>query len=169
MRRLLLVDDDLNVLHALQRSLKQCRFASELRVEIFSDPLQALERAREVEFDVAVSDYQMPQMDGITFLQRFRPLQPDTVRLVLSASTEFETVKRAINEAEVFRYIPKPWDLSELQEIITLALARRDELDATRIQTGELTAQQLAMRRLEAEEGGITQVKWGADGSVHLE
>lgn len=169
MRRLLLVDDDINVLHALQRSLRQCSFAASLRVDIFSDPLQALEYAREVEFDVAVSDFQMPQMDGITFLQRLRQLQPDVVRLVLSASTEFETVKRAINEAEVFRYIPKPWDLSDLQEIIPLALARRDQLDATRIQTGELTPERVALRRLEAQESGITQVKWGADGSVQLE
>ena len=153
MRRLLLVDDDVNVLHALQRSLRQCAFAAELRAELFNDPLQALLRAAEVDFDVAISDYQMPQMDGVTFLKKLRVLQPDVVRLVLSASTEFEIVKRAINEAEVFRYIPKPWQLSDLQEIIPLALARRDQLDASRLQLGELTPQQLAARRLEAEEG----------------
>ena len=169
MRRLLLVDDDVNVLHALQRSLRQCAFAREVRTELFSDPLQALARAAEVDFDVAISDYQMPQMDGITFLQQLRILQPDAVRLVLSASTEFDIVKRAINEAEVFRYIPKPWHLSDLQEIIPLALARRDQHDATRMQGGDLTPQQLAARRLEAEEGGITKVNWGPDGSVHLD
>lgn len=169
MRRLMLVDDDKNVLHALQRSIRQCSFAAELRIELFTDPLLALERSRTVEFEVAISDFQMPQLDGIHFLQRLRVLQPDVVRLILSASTEFETVKRAINEAEVFRYIPKPWDLADLQEIIPLALARRDELDATRLQTGELTLQQLALRRLEAAESGITQVNWGPDGSVNLD
>ncbi len=139
MRRLLLVDDDVNVLHTLQRSLRQCAFAPGLRIELFSDPLQALARAAEVDFDVAISDYQMPQMDGMTFPNRLRILQPDAVRLVLSASTEFDIVKRAINEAEVFRYIPKPWQLSDLQEIIPLALARRDQLDATRMHLGDLT------------------------------
>ena len=169
MKRLLMVDDDINVLHALQRSLRQCTFAAELRAELFSDPLKALARAAEVDFDVAISDYQMPEMDGITFLKQLRILQPDTVRLVLSASTEFDIVKRAINEAEVFRYIPKPWHLSDLQQIIPLALARRDQLDVTRLQLGDLTPQQLAARRLEAEESGITKVNWGPDGSVHLD
>ena len=50
MRRLLLVDDDVNVLHALQRSLRQCAFAREVRTELFSDPLQALARPAEVDF-----------------------------------------------------------------------------------------------------------------------
>ena len=169
MRRLLLVDDDINVLHALQRSLRQCSFTNELRTEICVDPVLALKRASEVDFDIVISDYLMPQMDGIAFLKQLRVLQADAVRLILSASTEFEIVKRALNEAEIFRYIPKPWHLSDLQELIPLALARRDQLDETRVQLGKLTPQQLAARHLEAEESGITKVNWGPDGSVHLD
>lgn len=168
MKRLLLVDDEPNVLHALQRMLRQCVFAQPLRIETFTDPLQALARAHEVEFDVAVSDYQMPVMNGVAFLQLLRQVQPHTVRLILSASTEFDTVMRAVNDAEVFRYIPKPWQQSDLQETLTLALARRDQADDLQLQLGQMTQQELEERRLEADEPGITKVNWGADGSVLL-
>lgn len=169
MRRLLLLDDEINVLHALQRTLRQCRFARALRIEFFTDPEQALVRAGEIDFDVVISDFQMPGMNGVEFLQCLRQLQPDAVRLVLTASTDFETVKQAINVAQIFRYIPKPWASEELQEAVRLALAQRDESDRVGLQTGSLTAQQLDERRLEAAEPGITKVNWGPDGSVLLD
>lgn len=169
MRRLLLVDDEINVLHALQRALRQCSFKDDIRVEIFRDPVAALTRAVEVDFDLAISDFQMPQMNGVDFLKKLRQIQPDAVRLVLSASTEFDTVMRAINEAEVFRYIPKPWRPDELEEVIQHALARRSADDAVRLQTGKISARELAERKLEADEPGITKVNWGPDGSVRLD
>ena len=168
MKRLLLVDDEQNVLNALLRMLRQCDFAQQLRIETFTDPLQALARAKEVAFDVAISDYQMPGMNGIVFLQRLRQVQPHVVRLVLSASTEFDIVMRAINEVEVFRYIPKPWQLSDLQQTIALALARREQTDLVQLQLGQMTQRELEERQLEADEPGITKVNWGPDGSVIL-
>ncbi|NDP60112.1 MAG: response regulator, partial [Oxalobacteraceae bacterium] len=166
MRRLLLLDDDPLILHALQRTLRQCKFDVELRIEVFTDAAGALERAGEVDIDLVLSDYHMPGMNGLQFLNRFRQLQPDAVRMVLSASTEFDTAVRAINEAEVFRFIPKPWQREELQQTIVLALARRDQHTALALEQASLTAQELALRQLEADEPGITKVNWGADGSV---
>jgi two-component system probable response regulator PhcQ len=169
MRRVLMLDDEINVLHALQRSLRQCLFATELRVEIFSCARKALARAEVTDFDIVIADYQMPVMNGVEFLQRFRTLQPQAIRLVLSASTEFETVMRAVNDAEVFRYLAKPWNLADLQDGIRQALVRRDEADQAGLRMGTMTAQELAERRLEAEEPGITKVNWGPDGSVLLD
>ncbi|MEB0136897.1 response regulator [Actimicrobium sp. CCC2.4] len=169
MRRLLLLDDDPLILHALQRTLRQCKFDVELRIEVFTDPAEALVRAAEIDIDLAISDYHMPAMNGIQFLNRFRQIQPDAVRMVLSASTEFNTAVRAINEAEVFRFIPKPWQWEELQQTIVLALARRDQNVALTLEQTSLSAQELALRKLEADEPGITKVNWGADGSVQLD
>jgi two-component system probable response regulator PhcQ len=168
MRRLLLLDDDPLILHALQRTLRQCTFDVELRIETYTEAAEALARAQESEIDLVISDYHMPAMNGIQFLNRFRQIQPDAVRMVLSASTEFDTAVRAINEAEVFRFIPKPWQREELQQTIILALARRDQHAALTLEQASLTAHERALRQLEADEPGITQVKWGADGSVSL-
>ncbi|KRB79534.1 response regulator [Noviherbaspirillum sp. Root189] len=176
MRRLLLLDDEINVINALQRALRQHFTDRELRIESFTDPEQALLRSAEVPFDVVVSDYRMPGMTGADFLQAFKGIQPDAVRLVLSASTEFDTVMNAINQAEVFRYIAKPWMVDDLKKIFDLAFTRHDEAKEMRrlaneslASRSELTPQEIEKRRLEAEEPGITKVKWGEDGAVHLD
>ena len=176
MRRILLLDDEVNVLNALQRTLRQCFPADDLKIETFTDPEQALLRTGEVEFDLIVSDYRMPSMNGVIFLKTIKGIQPDAVRLALSASTEFETVMQAVNQAEVFRYIAKPWQSDELKKTVEAAFARRDHLreehrlaHELRMKQSELTPQELEARRLEAEEPGITKVNWGEDGSVRLD
>jgi DNA-binding NtrC family response regulator len=176
MRRLLLVDDEINILQALQRTLRQTFREEGFVMELHTDPLQALQRIDEVVFDFVIADFHMPQMNGVDFLEQVRDLQPDAVRLMLSACTDFDTVRKAVNRAEVFRYISKPWIATELEEIIRLSLVRRDKVmedrrlaDQLRALCGELTLQELEARRLEEEEPGITKVNWGPDGSVLLD
>lgn len=176
MRKLLIVDDEVNVLNALRRTLRQKMDKDSLQIELFTEPLKALERCTETVFDIVISDYRMPQMDGVTFLKAVKEIQPDAVRLMLSASSEMQAVINAVNEAEVFRYVTKPWHADELDEIIRLAVMRRDQTledrrlaDEVRLKRGELTPQELEARRLEEEEPGITKVNWGPDGSVHFE
>lgn len=176
MRRFLLVDDEINILQALQRTLRQKIRDEKFLMELYTDPEQALQRINEVAFDFVISDFHMPQMNGVDFLERVRDAQPDAVRLMLSASADFDTIMNAINRAEVFRYISKPWTATELEEIIRLSLARRDKVmedrrlaDEVRVQRGALTPQELEARRLEEEEPGIMKVNWGPDGSVLLD
>jgi YesN/AraC family two-component response regulator len=176
MRRLLLVDDEINVLHALQRSIRQCAFEEEMQVEIFTDPLSAIARSKEIAFDVVIADFRMPQLNGVEFMLAYKEIQSDTVRMILSGSTEFDTLMNAINQAEVFRYIAKPWQQAEIKEILLLAFARRDQsredlrlFNELRVQLGEMTPQEHEAKRLEEEEPGITKVNWGPDGSVHLD
>lgn len=176
MRRILILDDEINVLHALQRTLRHSLAEDQPQIEIYTDPQQALARSLEVAFDIVISDYRMPEMNGVDFLKAFKEIQPDTVRLVLSASTEFDTLMEAINQAEVFRYITKPWQDDKLKETVQLAFARRDQaleglrlFDELRVQFGEMTPQELEAKRLEEEEPGITKVNWGPDGSVRLD
>ena len=176
MRRFLLVDDEINVLHALQRDIRQCGIKEEVRVELFTDPQKALQRSREVAFDIVISDFRMPQMSGVEFLRAYRTIQADSVRMILSASTEFETVMSAVNEAEVFRYIAKPWLPDDIGDTVKLALERRDQaredlrlVEELRSELGKSTPQEQEAKRLEKLEPGITHVNWGPDGSVHLD
>ncbi len=176
MRNFLVVDDEVSVLHALQRTLRQAAFDEQWRIEVFTEPQRALARAHEIAFDLVISDYRMPNMNGVEFLSAFKEIQPDAVRMMLSASTEFETLMNVINQAEVFRFIAKPWHAGDLLESIELALVRYDQsmenlrlFNELRTQFGEMTKQELEAKRLEQEEPGITKVKWGDDGSVHLD
>ena len=174
-QRLLLLDDEVNVLHALVRSLRRA-FGDTVRVECLHDPVAALARVREMGFDVIISDFRMPGMTGTEFLSVVKEIQPDAIRLMLSASADFTTAMAAINEAEAFRFITKPWDDDELVAVVRLAFERRALTlverrlaDEQRLREGLLTVQEREARMLEALEPGLTQVRWGPDGSVLLE
>lgn len=174
MRRIMLVDDELNVLKALQRVLT--RAMGDVRIEIFDNPKAALARAGEIGFDLVVSDYRMPVMDGVTFLSGVKAVQPDTVRLVLSAQADMQALVEAINRAEIFRFLAKPWDDTELVATLQAALAYRDAnlqerrlADEQRVARGDMTPAEMALRRLEEEEPGIARVDWTPDGGILVE
>jgi two-component system, probable response regulator PhcQ len=88
---------------------------------------------------------------------------------MLSASTEFAEVSSAINRAEVFRYVARPWEGDELKKLFLLAFARRDEALKARLAANMMSAQDQEAQRLEAEEPGITNVRRAPDGAVYLD
>ncbi len=176
--RLLLVDDEPNVLRALERQLRGIARGDgpAYRVESCADPRQALDRAGEEPFDLVLSDYRMPEMDGVAFLRAFRHLQPDAARLILSGQTDFAGLVGAINEAGILRFLAKPWEEAELVFAIERSLRERSLLLENRRLADELRAsrdlvlrQEAELERLERECPGITRVNWGADGGVLLD
>lgn len=172
MRRILLVDDEENVLKSLRRLLRSESF----EVEICSNPLEAIARAKVVSFDLVVSDYRMPQMDGVSFLKEFRQLQPDAIRLILSAYTDLSALLGAINEAQIYRFVSKPWNDQELLVTLAQALEFRDLLlenqrlaDQVREQQGIISRQELALKDLEREHPAIAHVDRDEDGAIILD
>ncbi|WP_296001229.1 response regulator [Rugamonas sp.] len=166
MTTILLLDDESRVLSALQRALRAQTALPDLRVEVFTDPFLALNRVCVHDFDLAISDYRMPRMSGVDFLRALRDVAPRTVRMMLSASTEFDTVMQAVNEAQIFRFIPKPWLPADLEQAIALACEHRRQLLPETAPPAALTPQELEARRLEAEEPGILRVRRAPDGSI---
>jgi CheY-like chemotaxis protein len=131
MNRILIVDDEPAVVAALQRLLKThpCRYGKldyRLEVETFNSPQQALDRAREASFDLVLSDYHMPGMNGIEFLGAFRQLQPDAVRIVLSGLADIDEITPALLDIDTRRFLPKPWNDSFLMACIAEALTLRE-------------------------------------------
>lgn len=123
MAHLMLVDDEQNILNALRREL-----GSMHEVETFTSPHEALQRAKSKEFDLVVTDYRMPGMDGVAFLEAFAQGQPDAMRLVLSGQADMDALIKAINISHTYRFVAKPWDTFELQANIAQALSHRESL-----------------------------------------
>lgn len=127
--RLLVVDDDPNILNALRRELLRPPYIGTegIEIEAFGSPAEALRHAARPEgyFDAAIVDYHMPEMDGIVFLDRLRHLQPDAVRLLLTGMIDFESAITAINDARVDHLIAKPWHEYDLKGRLALALHQR--------------------------------------------
>lgn len=179
MPRLMLVDDEANILSSLRRALNalpEGTFADALVVEAFANPLEALARAREMAFDLVISDYRMPEMDGVSFLLQLREIQPNMARLILSGYADLGALIAAINRAEIYRFIAKPWDDHDLALTIRQSLDQRALImenarlaDLVRVQQGKLSRNELALKRLEEKYPGLTQVKRQPDGSIDLD
>jgi len=122
-RKVLVVDDEQNLLDALQRQLRK-RF--DLRTACGGpEGLECIEA--EGPFDVVVSDMRMPEMDGIQFLERVREVAPDTVRMMLTGNADQMTAVQAINRGAIFRFLNKPVDTEQLAEAIE-ACGRQHDL-----------------------------------------
>jgi putative two-component system response regulator len=85
---------------------------------------EALDIIRKHEIAVLVSDNHMPGMKGIDLLSRVKVLSPDTVKILMTGFADLETVLDAINRVEVFRFIVKPWENSQLVGLVEEALER---------------------------------------------
>jgi serine/threonine-protein kinase len=73
----------------------------------------------------------MPQMTGVELLRRVKGIAPNTVRMLLTGYSDLAATVGSINEGEVFRFISKPWDNQEIQNIVADAAAIAVDLAAT--------------------------------------
>lgn len=181
MSRIMIVDDEASILNALNRVLRiaPCTCGNKtfsLEVEAFTSPIAALAHARCEQYDLFISDFRMPEMDGIEFLKGAKALQPDAARLILSGYADLNALVRAVNEVGIERFVGKPWNDYDLMSAIGQALAHRELLlenrelaNLVRLEMGDKTPEQIEAERLEAIEPGITEVNWGPDGSVLLD
>ena len=165
--KILLVDDEPNVLRALRRLLD--------KYEVFTADSgdSALLLAETQNFDLVITDYRMPGMNGIDFLILFKRMQPNAIRVVLTGYPDLEAVQHAINEAQVFRFINKPWSNLEILSVVETGLQQKHMLqenkrlaDKARAQQQLLDEKEELILALEAEEPGITKVNWNADGAI---
>ena len=168
MYRVLLVDDEQNILNALRRCLAMIDATQvdgdALVFETFTSPEAALERGEERDFDIVLSDYRMPSMNGVEFLTRFMKLQPDVPRVIVSAYADRDAIIAAVNETSLSRFIQKPWNDDELRSSVTAILAGKGK----KITAGSSdSASQL--RSLEQDCPGITQVERDEDGGISID
>jgi CheY-like chemotaxis protein len=120
-RVLLLVDDEKNILAALNRLLRQDKYHI-LTATCGQDALQILS-ANAV--DVIVSDQRMPGMTGVQFFRIAKEMYPETIRIVLSGYTELQSVTDAVNEGAIYKFLTKPWDDAQLREHVAEAFKRK--------------------------------------------
>lgn len=172
MIKIQLLDDDPHILSALQRVLRPHRW----EVHSYSDGQAALDALTEHEYAVIISDYQMPNLDGITYLQFAKQRQPHAIRMMLSAHGDRQSMMQAINRAEIHRFLSKPWDDYELEAAIKSAIdlyglrvENQRLLAQVRSQQSAIDLQELELRRLENENPGITRVKRDNQGRVLLD
>jgi response regulator RpfG family c-di-GMP phosphodiesterase len=132
--RILLVDDEPNLLDGLRRQLRR-----EFSVEVAtSGPAGLAAVADNGPFIVVVSDFRMPGMDGAAFLAAARKATPDTTRILLTGQADLAGTAAVVNEGQVFRLLLKPVDHEVLKAALRdgiahhrLVVAERELLEQT--------------------------------------
>ncbi len=118
----LFVDDEVNILKAVQRLLRNEPWTV-LTASRGGEALELLERQPA---QVVVSDQRMPEMSGVDLLSAIRTRHPDVVRMMLTGYTEMNVAVEAINRGEIYRLITKPWNDEELKATLRQAFDHHD-------------------------------------------
>ena len=117
---LLLVDDEPNNLLVLRGFLDD---EERWVIHEASTGEEALAIAEKTPLDVVVSDHRMPGMTGVDLLEKLRRIRPDVAGIVLTGYADMNALEAAINRANAFRFLRKPWEPADILEAIDQACA----------------------------------------------
>ena len=115
----LIVDDEVRVLDSLEALL-----AMDYRILRAERPEKALDLLTSEPIALIVSDQRMPGMTGTEFLSRCREISPEAVRVLLTAFTDADALMESINAANIYHFILKPWDPTELVHTVRRGVER---------------------------------------------
>jgi len=120
--RIVIVDDEELVLTSLSSFLS---LETEYNVTTFTSAEEALKHLENSEVDLVMSDFLMPEMDGISFLSEVRKLKPEIPRIILTGYADKENAIKAINEVGLFHYLEKPWDNDNMLIVLRNGLEKQ--------------------------------------------
>lgn len=143
-RSILVVDDEEMVVTSLRTLLAM---ESPHTVLAHTSPKAALETIRRHPIDLAISDFLMPEMDGLTFLKEVRALYPTASLIILTGYADKESAIRAINEVGLFQYLEKPWSNDDLLHVVESGLNQRLLIHRLQEYARELEAKVQALER----------------------
>ena len=142
--RILLVDDEQQVLRSLKRLLRREPYV----IETANDAATALAILEEQPVNLIISDQRMPGTTGTELLDQVRRRWPETIRIILSGYSEVNAILKAINVGAVYKYLTKPWNDEEIKlhirralELATLKEENRRLLEESRCKDSELERQ----------------------------
>ncbi|MEE9554951.1 MAG: response regulator [candidate division Zixibacteria bacterium] len=145
---IVLVDDEEMVLISLKSFLT---LETDYNVETFISAAEALDFIKTNDIDLVISDYLMPEMDGITFLAKVRELKPEIPRIILTGYADKENAIKAINDVGLFQYIEKPWDNNDLLIILRNGLERQNLLKKLQSKISEINEANSELMGLQRE------------------
>lgn len=144
----LIVDDEEMVTTSLRNLF---RLESDYQVVTHTSARKALSAAGNADVDLVISDYLMPEMDGITFLARFKEIQPHAVRVLLTGYADKENAIRAINAVGLYQYLEKPWENDKLLMVVKNGLEKRALLRTLESKIAELDQAHFSLKSIQTE------------------
>lgn len=135
--RILFIDDEQLILHALRRTLRREPF----ELHFTDEPASAVQLVGEHDIDIVVCDYMMPGMSGVEVLGSIARKHPRTARIMMTGQADSQATIRAINEGSIHRFLEKPWADDHLKrvlrEVALKILVERGVLDSKQAPRGQ--------------------------------
>ena len=150
--KIVVVDDEKIVTSAFKTLLKVEGFSD---AHFFNNPCEALEFLKTNTPDLIISDFLMPEMNGLEFLSEVKKMYPEVSKILLTGYADKENAIRAINEVGLYRYIEKPWDNDDLILNIKNGIERSYLLSELRKKIAELED---AKKELEKYSHNLEQI-----------
>jgi PAS domain S-box-containing protein/diguanylate cyclase (GGDEF)-like protein len=119
-RSLLIIDDEVNILSAIRRSLSRSGY----QVFTASHAAEAFEILAKYQIGVVLTDQQMPDILGTELLEKVRNMFPHTIRIMLTGHANLQSVTQAVNQGAIYKFLVKPWDNEELEKTILEAFEK---------------------------------------------
>ncbi|KZY49744.1 response regulator [Pseudoalteromonas elyakovii] len=116
-KNIVIIDDDEAILRSLKRLL-----GTNNHVICFSDPLSAIEYAKQNPISLVICDLLMPAVSGFAVLEDIKLLQPNCSRLLITGYAELEASKSALNNNIANMITAKPWDNFELTMLVDILI-----------------------------------------------
>ena len=116
-KNIVIIDDDEAILRSLKRLL-----GTNNHVICFSDPLSAIEYAKQNPISLVICDLLMPAISGFAVLEDIKLLQPNCSRLLITGYAELEASKSALNDNIANMITAKPWDNFELTMLVDILI-----------------------------------------------
>ncbi|NQZ56162.1 MAG: response regulator [Lentisphaeraceae bacterium] len=159
MEKVLFIDDEPRVLHSLKLNL----FGEDYTVVTAKSAEEAMKVLKENEIAVIVSDQRMPGTLGVELLEKAKKMYPSSVRVMMTGECEFSAMVAAINKAEIFQFLKKPFSAQKLKEIVNKGIrCYRETKVITKLKGPGLSAlhtpQRLALSLL-VEKGELIDIR----------
>ncbi|MBI4384872.1 MAG: response regulator [Nitrospinae bacterium] len=123
--RILIVDDEVNLLDALSRIFKMEGY----EVITSQNALEAIDLLKKGQpVSLILSDQKMPGMEGVRFLETVKEISPLSTRVIMTGLQDAALMERSTSQAGVFRFLTKPVDLDALLEVVALGVQRYETL-----------------------------------------
>jgi two-component system response regulator HupR/HoxA len=143
---ILIVDDQQEILNSMRRI-----FQREHSVFTAISGKEAIDIINKNSIAVILSDQRMPEMDGVTFLKKASEIQPEAIRIMVTGYADIEASINAVNEAEIYQYISKPFEPDELKLVVKGAVERYNLVQQNKEMQKELIKHNAVLKKENVE------------------
>lgn len=131
----MIIDDEPMVTQSIKNFLS---LETDYEIIAHTSPVAALEALKSRQVDVIISDYLMPDLNGIDFFLKAKEIQPQATRVLLTGYADKENAIKAINDVGLYQYIEKPWENEDLRLVLRNAIEKRQLLRRLEVKVAEL-------------------------------